>query len=138
MVKRADETMNDNDTKKKQNNKTFDAGSKEKFHPNLSNFELVIKNRKLDKEGRITLNGKREISVGSKIGNTLIIEDENISGKHFTIKIDNNDKIIVTDISSTNGIYLKIEGSITLPVGGTILAGKTIFKLEGIRNESGY
>ena len=85
-------------------------------------------------ETRHAIEDGKEVVVGALPECSIIVSDDYMSGKHFSIKVQNG-KAIVTDLGSTNGLYLRLEGPIEVLPGQKLLAGKTILILEGAGDE---
>jgi pSer/pThr/pTyr-binding forkhead associated (FHA) protein len=95
-----------------------------------SSLSLIVHNRENNVETRFNLEEGKEIIVGASSECGILVGDPYISGKHFSVKVDNG-KVIVNDLGSTNGLYIKLEVPTELSLGSALLAGKTVFKLEG-------
>ncbi|MHC6181131.1 FHA domain-containing protein [Clostridium sp. JNZ X4-2] len=75
---------------------------------------------------------RREITVGRKSDNQLILEDPYASGHHARIYIKNGKDCILEDLESTNGTLLngkKLRGKHYLDSGDEIRIGNTSFKV---------
>lgn len=102
---------------------------------NRKSFGLEIinpgNNTNLRKGGVIPV--QREITVGRKNDNLLVLDDPYVSSHHARIYIKNND-CILEDLRSTNGTLLngeKISGRQYLNSGDEIRIGGTYFKVIG-------
>ncbi|HBC97961.1 MAG TPA: hypothetical protein DC034_14365 [Clostridium sp.] len=74
---------------------------------------------------------RREITVGRKNDNQLVLEDPYASGHHARIYIRNGKDCILEDLESTNGTLLngkKLRGKHYLNSGDEIRIGNTSFK----------
>ncbi|MEW6380478.1 MAG: FHA domain-containing protein [bacterium] len=94
-----------------------------------SKYVLVVSNKASNTEKRYTLEEGKEILVGANPMAAIPVEDQYMSYNHFSINV-NGGKVEVKDLKSTNGLYLQIDGSVLISPGQTIIAGKSIFKLE--------
>jgi pSer/pThr/pTyr-binding forkhead associated (FHA) protein len=77
---------------------------------------------------------RREITVGRKNDNQLILEDPYASGHHARIYIKNGKDCILEDLESTNGTLLngkKLRGKHYLNSGDEVRIGNTSFKVIG-------
>lgn len=71
-----------------------------------------------------------EITIGREIGDILFRDDGFVSGRHARIsKVDG--KIILKDLGSSNGTYVRIRGSRQLQDGDLVLMGQQLFRLVG-------
>lgn len=102
---------------------------------NRKSFGLEIiepgNNANLRRGGVIPI--QREITVGRKNDNLLVLDDPYASGHHARIYVKNND-CIIEDLRSTNGTLLnglKVEGREYLNSGDEIKIGNTSFKVIG-------
>jgi len=99
--------------------------------PELS---LIVYDKASKVETRHVLKEGEEVIVGALPECSVVVSDEYMSGRHFSIKVQDG-KAVVTDLASTNGLYLRLEGSVEVLLGQKLLAGKTIVSLEGAGDE---
>ena len=85
-------------------------------------------------ETRYALKEGEEVIVGALPECSVVVRDPYMSGRHFSIKVQDG-KAVVTDLGSTNGLYLRFEGPVELLPGQKLLAGKTVVSLEGAGDE---
>lgn len=74
---------------------------------------------------------QREVTIGRRTDNTLVLEEDYVSGHHAKIYLRNND-CILEDLGSTNGTLLngrRVEKREVLKSGDGIKIGNSIFKL---------
>ncbi|MCL4805122.1 MAG: FHA domain-containing protein [Anaerolineae bacterium] len=45
-------------------------------------------------------------SIGRDAGNDIILDDSSLSGQHAKVKLENGSQFIITDLASTNGMFL--------------------------------
>lgn len=75
----------------------------------------------------------REVTIGRKENNVLVMDDQFVSGQHARVFIKNTDYML-EDLGSTNGTLLngeRIDGKIILKVGDEIVIGSAAFKVIG-------
>lgn len=74
-----------------------------------------------------------ELTIGRKNSNTLVLDDQFVSGSHARIFIKNTDYML-EDLGSTNGVELndkKLENRSILRIGDEIKIGSALFKVIG-------
>jgi hypothetical protein len=89
------------------------------------------KNSNLKKGGIIPIRG--ELTIGRRNNNSLILEDQFVSGSHARIFVKNTDYMI-EDLGSTNGTVVneeRLEGRAILRAGDEIEIGSAVFKVIG-------
>ena len=91
---------------------------------------LVIQDKSSGVETRHVLCEGKEVVVGASNECDVLVFDPYISGRHFSVKLENG-KVEIIDLGSTNGLFLKLEGPAEFKEGHLLLAGKTTFKIEG-------
>ncbi|WP_368489646.1 FHA domain-containing protein [Clostridium sp. BJN0013] len=77
---------------------------------------------------------RREVTIGRKNDNQLILEDPYTSGHHARVYIKNAKDCVLEDLGSTNGTLLngkKLRGKHYLAPGDEIKIGNTAFKVIG-------
>ena len=92
-------------------------------------YELVICNKQRKTENRHSLEEEKEVVIGAGPACSVMVDDECISSKHFSVSLIEGN-IEVKDLGSKNGLYLLLDKPTKILPGQTLLAGKTIFKLE--------
>lgn len=75
------------------------------------------------------LNAEQHI-VGRSDQQLVFPEDPFISPKHANLFYRNN-KLVVRDEGSLNGVYLRVRGTIDLEAGDFVLAGEQLFRIDG-------
>lgn len=71
-----------------------------------------------------------EVNIGREIGDIVFRDDGFVSGRHARLaKVDN--RVILKDLGSSNGTYIRIKQSIPLQDGDLILMGQQLFRLMG-------
>lgn len=69
-----------------------------------------------------------EVNIGREIGDIVFRDDGFVSGRHARLaKVDN--RVILKDLGSSNGTYIRIKRSIPLQDGDLILMGQQLFRL---------
>ncbi|MEY7999182.1 FHA domain-containing protein [Clostridium sp. Mt-5] len=114
--------------------KDIKVGSRRPRGVSRKSFGLEVvnpgKNSNLRKGAVIPV--RREITVGRKNDNQLILEDPYASGHHARIYVKNGKDCILEDLESTNGTLLngkKLRGKHYLASGDEIRIGNTSFKV---------
>lgn len=114
--------------------KDIKSGGKKKTIRNKA-FGLEVlepgENSILKKGGIIPI--QRELTIGRKASNMLVLDDQFVSGNHVRIFIKNTDNMI-EDLGSTNGTEVngvRLEQRIILRVGDEIKVGSALFKVIG-------
>lgn len=64
-----------------------------------------------------------------RIGNLQFPDDPFISDRHANFFYRDN-KLVVSDEDSLNGVYIRIRGAVQLQMGDTFLAGEQVFRVE--------
>lgn len=67
--------------------------------------------------------------MAGRSGNLQFPDDPFISDHHANFYY-RNDKLVVHDEDSINGVYIRIRGSVPISMGDTFLAGEQVFKVE--------
>jgi hypothetical protein len=76
--------------------------------------------------------GATPISIGRSPGNTLVLEDDYVSGRHARL-YPHEGAWVVEDLGSTNGTYLdraRLTAPVVLPVGTPVRIGKSVLELR--------
>ena len=69
-----------------------------------------------------------EVNIGREIGDIVFRDDGFVSGRHARLyKADN--RVILKDLGSSNGTYVRIRGERALQEGDLILMGQQLFRL---------
>lgn len=69
-----------------------------------------------------------EINIGREIGDIVFRDDGFVSGRHARIsKLDG--RVVLKDLGSSNGTYVRIRGGRTIEDGDLILMGQQLFRL---------
>jgi len=98
-----------------------EKGSKELF--------LVVMNQSGNEKVKHKLVEGKEIIIGSGSECDVLIFDEYISTKHFSVKLEKGE-IKVHDLDSTNGLYLKVDNPLDVRKDQSLLAGVSLFSFE--------
>lgn len=83
-------------------------------------------------EGTTVELGANPISIGRSPGNTLVLEDDYVSGRHARL-YPHEGAWVVEDLGSTNGTYMdraRLTAPMVLPVGTPVRIGKSILELR--------
>jgi pSer/pThr/pTyr-binding forkhead associated (FHA) protein len=67
--------------------------------------------------------------VAGRSGNLQLPDDPFISDRHANFSY-RDDKLVVQDENSINGVYIRIRGSVQVRMGDTFLAGEQLFCIE--------
>jgi len=67
--------------------------------------------------------------VAGRTGNLQLPEDPFISDRHANFCY-REDKLVVQDENSANGVYVRIRGGVQIHMGDTFLAGEQLFRVE--------
>lgn len=121
----------------------LDTSNTEQF-PNLRSEQteddtiMVIKNRSGPKRYRLVMlsdNGDDqqsfEIKEDSIIGRSqgdILISNGHISRRHCAFSI-RNDRLYLSDLNSTNGVFLKVRDSAQIDPPAELLMGSTVFRV---------
>ena len=92
-------------------------------------FLLVVQDKDKNLETKFALETGKEIIGGADPECAIHIDDEYVSYRHFSIKAEGN-IVSLQDLGSRNGLFLKIDQTAKIVPGQSILAGKTILRLE--------
>jgi len=90
---------------------------------------LIVKNQSGSEEIKHKLVEGKEIVIGSGPECDVLVFDEYISTKHFAVKLWGG-KIMIRDLNSTNGLYVKIANSLEIEKDQSLLAGVSLFSFE--------
>ncbi|CAI3547984.1 MULTISPECIES: FHA domain-containing protein [Clostridium] len=106
-----------------------------KRRPSNSNkyygLEVISAGDNLDLKGGSIIPIRSDLTIGRKDGNSIVLLDQHVSGKHAEIIVRNN-KVYLEDLHSTNGTFLngkRISGKVQLSNKDEITIGKSIFKI---------
>lgn len=83
-------------------------------------------------EGTTIELGASPITIGRSAENTLVLEDDYVSGRHARL-YPHEGAWVVEDLGSTNGTYLdrtRLTAAMVLPVGTPVRIGKTVLELR--------
>ena len=69
------------------------------------------------------------VQIGRTKGQIIFAEDRFMSGQHCAIALY-QDRVTLTDQNSTNGTFLRIQGTVNLTQGDLILLGQKIFRID--------
>lgn len=69
------------------------------------------------------------VVLGRERGNVLFPEDGYVSGTHLRLQRQ-GDRIVATDLNSSNGTFLKVRGEQDLSQGDYILMGQQLFRVD--------
>ncbi len=69
------------------------------------------------------------LHLGRERGDIIFPEDGYVSGLHCRIHQD-GDKVFLTDVGSSNGTFLRVQGHATVATGSTLLMGMQLFRVE--------
>jgi len=69
------------------------------------------------------------LTMGRERGDIVFSTDAFVSGTHARVSLS-HDKVILADLNSSNGTYIKITGSTPLPVNSIVLTGRKLFRIE--------
>lgn len=79
------------------------------------------------REHRLLLDG--ELTVGRRSGDVVIEDDPYLSGTHLRIRRARG-RVILEDLNSTNGVFLRLHEEVELRPGDEILVGGQLFRFE--------
>ena len=127
---------------KLESNKTYNLNLKDQVQlAGVSGILISVgsentQSRDLDNQENILelFKNKDLITVGRDSLCDLRINDNRISRKHASIKKLSNDKFLIKDLGSLNGIYIngsKLNGSKTISKSDSIFISKYLLKIEG-------
>lgn len=69
------------------------------------------------------------IYLGRERGDVLFPEDGYVSGLHARIHAEGG-KVYLTDVGSSNGTFVRVEGKAALPSGSLLLMGQQLFRAD--------
>ncbi|MCB9592947.1 MAG: FHA domain-containing protein [Sandaracinaceae bacterium] len=69
------------------------------------------------------------LHLGRERGDILFPDDGYVSGLHARIHAE-GDKVFLTDVGSSNGTFLRVQGSGMIASGGMLLLGQQLFRVE--------
>jgi pSer/pThr/pTyr-binding forkhead associated (FHA) protein len=82
-----------------------------------------------DKYGNSFLIEGDEVMIGRERGHIIFPEDGYVSGLHLKIT-RNGDKYEVVDVGSSNGSYLRVDGTGSVNSGDYVLMGQYLYKID--------
>lgn len=77
--------------------------------------------------------GDEPVTLGAEAGNTIVLDDPAIAGRHATIRQD-EEGYVIEDAGSAGGTFVneqQVEGSMPLQEGDVIRVGNTLLELRG-------
>lgn len=83
------------------------------------------------KEGSVFPLRGEKITVGRRDMNSIILNDQYVSGNHAQFYTENN-AVFVEDLNSTNGVFLngyRIQGSVRIKIRDEVRIGSAIFRV---------
>jgi hypothetical protein len=113
--------------------KDMKSGERKKRISRAFGLEVINCGENTDVERGAIIPINREITMGRKSDNQLILNDMYVSGYHVKIYLRNTDYFI-EDLGSTNGTFLndkKLENKEYLNPGDEIQVGSAVFKVIG-------
>ena len=72
---------------------------------------------------------EQEVTIGRETGDIVFKDDGFVSGTHARISFENG-KVILSDLNSSNGTFLRIRGDHQIADGERVLMGQQLFRLE--------
>ncbi|GAB4216768.1 MAG: hypothetical protein OHK0013_43650 [Sandaracinaceae bacterium] len=69
------------------------------------------------------------LHLGRERGDILFPEDGYVSGLHCRLH-EEGGRVFLTDVGSSNGTFLRVRGSQTIPSGSLLLMGQQLFRVE--------
>lgn len=72
---------------------------------------------------------RAEEHLAGRSGNLQFPDDPFISERHANF-FYRNDKLVVRDEASVNGVYIRVRGSVEVSMGDTFLAGEQMFRID--------
>lgn len=69
------------------------------------------------------------LHLGRERGDIIFPEDGYVSGLHCRIHQE-GDKVFLTDVGSSNGTFLRVQGQAPVKTGSTLLMGMQLFRVE--------
>lgn len=73
---------------------------------------------------------KADEHVAGRTGQIVFPDDRFVSKKHATF-LYRDDRLVIRDEGSLNGIYVRFRGTVAIAPGDMFLAGEQVFRLEG-------
>ena len=70
-----------------------------------------------------------EVMVGRERGHIIFPEDGYVSGLHMKI-VKQGDDIHIIDVGSSNGTYLKVDGTGQVNSGDYVLIGQFLYRID--------
>ena len=67
--------------------------------------------------------------VGRNLGQMKFVEDTFLSPRHVELA-GQGDKVVVTDLGSLNGVYVRVQSPTVVPAGSTILLGRQYLRVK--------
>lgn len=67
--------------------------------------------------------------LGRERGDVLFPEDGYVSGLHCRVSLE-GDKMMLTDVGSSNGSYIRLRAENPVKSGGLVLMGQQLFRAE--------
>jgi pSer/pThr/pTyr-binding forkhead associated (FHA) protein len=74
-----------------------------------------------------------EMIIGREDGDIVFPQDGFLSRQHARVRMDVHDNsmtVVLEDLDSANGTYLRIRGAVNVPYGGMFRVGDQIFRLR--------
>ena len=103
--------------------------------PKKTGYVLVVTNKAKNTEGRYAIDDGRELVIGADPQCAVYVDDDYASFRHFVVR-NKEGKVEVSDLGSKNGLFLLLgKDAVELKSGQTVLAGRTLFRLEVAENE---
>ena len=89
---------------------------------------FVIQGR--DRGARYDLDGPTGVvSIGREAGNTVQIDDHEVSRRHAEIRRGGSGYLL-TDLGSSNGTFVRLGGTTTVKHGEHVRMGDQLFRIE--------
>ncbi|MEM9865201.1 MAG: FHA domain-containing protein, partial [Myxococcota bacterium] len=73
--------------------------------------------------------GPHGMHMGRERGDVIFPEDGYVSGLHCRVHGDGG-KVLLTDVGSSNGTFVRVRGEATIASGTLLLMGQQLFRLE--------
>lgn len=72
-----------------------------------------------------------EITIGRETGDIVFRDDGFVSGSHAQVARTEDGRVVLRDLNSSNGTFLRLREDYTMEDGERVLMGQQLFRLEG-------
>lgn len=82
------------------------------------------------REGRIASSAVGELTVGREACDLNVPDDAHLSRRHAKLSLERDGRILLSDLGSKNGTFVRIKGEVQLVHGDYVFMGRELLRVE--------